>query len=533
MISGIQEAGQSEAELHAIAESIDCGILLLNAAGRVRLVNARLAQIFSIDLRALSRLRDLGAVHAEIRAVLADPEVTLDRWSAQVAGAQQPFMEEVELIRPERRVVERVARPVLDGQRRAAGWLEMYRDVTGTRLIQSKLLQTEKLAAIGQLISGIAHELSNPLTSIQGYAQLMLSRKRERERLLDAELIHQEAERAAGIIRNLLLFVHETQTQHGPVDLNEILERTVALRGYELKLENIVLTCELAQPPPRTLGEANQLQQVLLNLIINAEHAMKTARGSGTLHLRTRRQGLLRAVVEVTDNGSGIPREIQARIFDPFFTTKPPGQGTGLGLSIAYGIIAQHGGEIQVDTRPGQGTTFSVVLPLLAESGAVVASAAEHSVECESTSNAQGRRVLIVEDEPTVAQLIADVLTEEGHAVDILLNGRDALTRLQESEYDLVICDLKMPHMGGRALHEELVRTQNPARNHFLLVTGDTLARRTTEFLAASGLPHLAKPFLVEDLKQLVQQVMDKPGSKRYAPDPSAQPSRNSVRLQS
>ena len=412
-----------------------------------------------------------------------------------------------------RRTIERFGRPVLDAGGELLGRLEIYRDITGQKMVQSKLLQTEKMAGLGQLVSGIAHELNNPLTSIIGYSQLLLGRRLTAPQEADGRLIHQEAERAARIVKNLLLFAREARPERRPVNLNEIVERTLALRNYELRVENIELSQDLAQDLPLIVADAAQLQQVFLNLLVNAEQAIRQGSGEGSIRVRTRRISQGRVSFEIVDSGPGISQEIIPRIFDPFFSTKPSGAGTGLGLSITCGIVKEHGGDISVQSQLGHGAKFIVELPAAVQEVAQVSTlpgtlTTNRIPAPPAIRTARGERMLVVEDEPTVAHLIADVLGEEGHKVEIVLDGRDGLDRATAGNYALIICDLRMPHLDGRAIYRELVAQGSPMRHRLMFVTGDTLAPRTLEFLEKSGLPFLAKPFLVEELKAVVTRAL-------------------------
>ena len=204
---------------------------------------------------------------------------------------------------------------------------------------QSKLLQTEKMAALGRMVSGIAHELNNPLTAIMGYAQLLLSHGLRQDQLVEARRVFQEVERASRIVKNLLYFAREKNPERTCVNLNEIVERALALRSYELRVQNNAVECDLAPNLPQTLADPHQLQQAVLNLVMNAEQALVLSRGKGTISIRTRTKSEKRIALEIADDGPGVPKEIAPRIFEPFFTTKPPGIGTGLGLSIVNGIV--------------------------------------------------------------------------------------------------------------------------------------------------------------------------------------------------
>ena len=225
------------------------------------------------------------------------------------------------------------------------------------------------MAALGHLVSGIAHELNNPLTAIMGYAQLLLGHGLGPLQFSEAEKVYQEAERARRIVKNLLYFARENKPERTRVDLNEIVERTLALRSYELRVENIVVETDLDPGIPATMADPYQLQQVVLNLVVNAEQALLEGRGRGHVRIRTSHSSLpdgARILLEIADDGPGIPQADAPRIFDPFFTTKAPGAGTGLGLSIVYGIVHQHGGEVTFENQPGVGVNFMVDLPVVA-----------------------------------------------------------------------------------------------------------------------------------------------------------------------
>jgi CheY-like chemotaxis protein len=262
-----------------------------------------------------------------------------------------------------------------------------------------------------------------------------------------------------------------------------------------------------------------------MNLISNARQAIAEQGNGGTIRVKTKRVGDKRVLLEVSDDGPGIPQAIQARIFDPFFTTKPAGVGTGLGLAIVLSIVREHGGKLHLTSSLGQGTVFSIELPAAATAVdlpspiAAVSPArtaeAFHLPEALETVQASatlapwaGTRVLVLEDEPTVARLIADVLEDEGLRVDVLLDSHEALERAGRANYDLAICDMKMPELDGEHFYLALAGANNPLHQRFLFVTGDVLAAHTRDFLERHRLPHVAKPFRVEELIDKVRSVL-------------------------
>ena len=476
-----RKARQMEAEILSVLDAVEVAIVLFDSTGRLRFSNARFAQYFSLDILQVRKLEGFDELESLVAKRFRDPGMYSAPWRSFADGDGMPRHDELEMTRPSKRVLERFSRPVLDREGRQTGWLELYNDVTGEREIQSKLLQTEKMAALGQLVSGIAHELNNPLTTIMGYGQLLLGHGLTPPQLSKARKVFQEAERARRIVKNLLYFARENKPERTRVNLNEIVERTLALRSYELRVENIVIECDLAPNLPETMADPHQLQQVVLNLLANAEQALLEDRGQGHVWIRTHRIGGNRISLEVSDDGPGIPKEVGSRIFDPFFTTKPSDVGTGLGLSIVYGIVHQHGGEVTFENQSGSGARFVVELPLVAVQPRDPE--ASLSLGAEREPNVTRGRILVVEDEPTVAQLIVDVLREEGHQVEAVLDSQEGLTMLSRGSYDLVLCDLRMPRLDGPAFYDTLVRTGSAEHQRIIFVTGDTLAPRTLEFL--------------------------------------------------
>jgi len=506
----------ADAAATALSDSVPCGVLVFGSGGELRAVNSQFAEILVREKSELLALGHFDLLVERLSAGFAGPAAMAARWRERRERGEACW-DEIELISPERKNLERFSRPIVDRLGRRAGWMEIYRDVTGQKLAEGKLFHSERMVALGQLVSSVAHELSNPLTSILGYAQLLLRRRESKEREADVQRIVQEAERASRIAKNLLQFAGGAKPERAAVDLNEVVRRALALRAHELGLEGIEIQLEMDPDLPPVLGDAAQLQQVLLNLLVNSEQAIQHGRGRGQIRLRTRRVSGERLAVDVVDDGPGIAPESLPRIFDPFFTTKPPGVGTGLGLSIAYGIAHDHGGTVAVDSRPGCGAVFTVELPATSAPPLPAKSLSRAGLQTlpsgrRTAGAGLGRndRVLVIEDEPAVARLIADVLAEEGHRAEVVLDSREGLALIARKAYGLVICDLRMPYLDGRGLFQELLRRGHPLWRRFIFVTGDVLSPHVAEFLKTSGAPYLAKPFFIDELKEVVHRALNR-----------------------
>jgi two-component system NtrC family sensor kinase len=390
--------------------------------------------------------------------------------------------------------------------------LEKTREAYETlRRAQEQLLQSEKMVAVGQLISGVAHELNNPLTAILGYSQLLKSEDLNSSRGANyVDKLYKQAQRTHHIVQNLLSFARQHKPERAAVQLNQILEDTLVLREYDMKLNNIVVRREFDPQLPLTGGDFHQLQQVFLNILNNAVDAIQEKGGPGEIWLRTEAVGN-RLRVELTDNGPGVQNP--HRIFDPFYTTKPVGKGTGLGLSICYGIVKEHGGEIQVRNSPPRGATFTITLPLL-----VVPSPAPAADTSRATYAAAGK-VLLVEDEETVLQLEQEILVARGSAVRLARNEHEAIEILKQDSVDAVVASVKLPgetSPGGLYRWIEANRSDLAARVVF--TTSNTSEDQIPEAVRKSDCQILTKPFQIDEFCKAVQSVLPAPvagGSKR------------------
>ena len=404
----------------------------------------------------------------------------------------------------------------------AIGNAQLFAELEQT---QAQLIQSEKLSALGGLIAGVAHELNNPLTSVLGYAQLLQSTQGlSAEIRRDLDRISAQAQRAAHIVENLLTFARQRKPERTLVDVNDVLQTILDLRTYQLVVNNIQLKTELDDRGLLVLADPNQLQTVALNLINNAQDAIVEYRGSGTLTVTTRLVGNL-VRVEVADDGPGIAPEAMGRLFDPFFTTKEVGKGTGLGLSICYGIVTQHGGNIWAESSAGEGATFIVELPVAEREEE--APSEEDRTAPDVPPETRGR-ILIVDDEPDIIEMLGRAFSDDGYEVDVVGDAQLSLQRIVRARqtgqpYDLVITDIRMPNLDGRELYERLKRTQPDLAERVLFITGDTADPDTLTFLKQAGRRYVTKPFPMEKLRLVVQQVMAGSEQRRgteQAPEP-------------
>jgi two-component system NtrC family sensor kinase len=408
------------------------------------------------------------------------------------------------------RVLNVTVSPMAGGEPKARGLVLVVTDVTERRRLQERLTQSEKMSSLGQMISGVAHELNNPLATILGYTQLLGTKSKDPQTSERLETLRQEGERCQKIVQNLLSFARRREPERKQLSLNDVVKSVLALMGYQLRVDGIEVRSDLSPDLPSIRGDTHQLQQALVNLLANAQHALRQGGEGGEILLRSRPLDSGAVRLEVSDSGPGIPDGIRPRIFDPFFTTKPEGSGTGLGLSLVYGIITSHGGTIEAPPSEGSGATFLITLPAgRGRSGAALPASA-----AESGAPRRTGRILVVEDEEALAGMICEILEEDGHSAVAARDGREALELIGKESFDLIISDIKMPGMGGEVLFEEIQRTKSDLAARFLLTTGDTVSAESDRFAERCRLPLLRKPFDLDVLRRTVRTRLAAAGDR-------------------
>jgi two-component system NtrC family sensor kinase len=393
---------------------------------------------------------------------------------------------------------------------------DLQTQIEALRTAQDRLVQSEKLAAVGELVAGVTHELNNPLTAVLLYAQLIQQQDVTPELTHLAEKISSEAMRAASIVRGLLDFTRQRPTERKPVQINHIIEKCLDIVAYELRANSIQWSTELSQTLPYTLGDPHQLQQVFINIFNNAWQAMSASRKQGHLRVITsvglstflagRMDEPKMIRITIQDDGPGIPRDILLRIFDPFFTTKPEGEGTGLGLSICHGIIAEHGGHLWAESEVDQGAIFFIELPIIAPE--TNPPHEDKSIPVEMPSAVA--RILLVDDEASVLEVLALALKRKGFNVDAASDGTKALALLYRKNYDLILCDLHMPELNGPDFYRQIQEKDPDLACRIIFTTGDTITLDSRRFLEDAGTQLLAKPFALDELIARITAVLNK-----------------------
>src|SRR5881275_2180521 len=503
LVDSLAATADAERHLRLVMDAVPDAIAVLDRDGRVIDLNESAKRLLAAPPNA-------GAGRSVFASLEADAAATVrERLAAAFRGEVQRF--EVAGRREDgtKGLSAMLYAPVRE-RGEVTRVLALGRDITDQKHTEHQLQQAEKLSAMGQLVSGVAHEINNPAAIISGFAQTLLLDVVKPEQREMLQMIYDEATRIGRITANLLAFARAGGSQRTLVDLNDIVRRTFALRSYHLSTLNIAVTLDLAPEEPKFWADPSELQQMLLNLLINAEQALVAVQTPRAIVVRTAASEE-EVRLEVADSGPGIAPEIRAKIFDPFFTTKPEGVGTGLGLSICYGIAREHGGRIWADSLPGGGATFVVALPRDPREE----SRPEPTVPPRAAAPGGDLTVLVVDDEIALRNALLRFLARRGIRGEGVSEGAEALRVLQQRNFDVIISDVRMPGMSGREFLERLQRDRPDLVPRVVLSTGDTFAPDTAALLKQSGVPTVTKPFDFAMLERLLREVATRAAAGR------------------
>ena len=524
----ITERREMERRLHQqqefarrLVDSFPDLILVLDANAHYTFVSPRCKDVLGYDIEEAQNMAFGGRTHPE------DLPAANSLYQDIIAGRQSFASLEIRVRHKlgEWRRIRFNFSPLADEKGNIEGVVLSGRDVTDLKRLEEQLIQAEKLAAMGQMLAGVAHELNNPLTAILGVTELLRERQGEDDSTKrQLELTHRQARRAARIVQNLLEFSRPASPQKKPLDLSNLLDRTLQLHEHSLRRNNVEVDFRLQPDLPGVIGDANQLIQVFLNLITNAEQAIREVRDAGRIQIRAGRNGNQLAIT-VQDDGVGIRPESLPRIFDPFYTTKRPGGGTGLGLSICMSIIREHGGNIEAETLPAGGSAFTIYLPIAPVESPGTPSAPRKPASAPSGEVRQaadlltGRAVLVLDDEESLRMLLQEGLSAHGLRVGCAATTEEALALLERSSYDAFLCDLHLSSGGffvnGRESAARILEAAGAQKPALIYMTGD-LVEGSQEAEGQSEPVCLQKPFRVSDVLSLLREVLaDAPAETR------------------
>lgn len=488
-------------------------VLFAQASEGIIITAASDLRILELNDTAL-RLLGLSAVNADnptllsqcLRLVSSDaqPPRTGSEWFAALMEQHR-----VEVIRPDGTIIpaEVGGAPVnVEGD---TAYQFFFREVTERARLEQQLRQAEKLSALGQMISGVAHELNNPLAVVKGYLDLILSRHDVPDQTrTDLEKVAHESNRAAKLVNNFLSFARQQPSSQQAVDVNQLVQRVVELREVEMRLMGLQPVVELDLTLSPTHADGAGLEQVLVNLISNAVHALSEWPGPRQLKISTCEVDDV-IQIRVADSGPGIPAAVVPHIFEPFFTTKPVGSGTGLGLSIAHSIIAEHHGRISYEPAPEGGAAFLIELPVVFVESLVPSEAESFEFAPAVPAPADlAARILVVDDERALAELLGELLSVLGHEPVICCSPQQALELIEERSFDVILSDFRMPLMNGQQFYERVSERHPDLARRMGFLTGDVVAADTRAFLESVGNPHLRKPFRLDAVAKLVSDLL-------------------------
>ncbi len=486
-----EELKRTRDQLQIIYNGIKDYIFLLAPDCTVLEVNKSFLEAFNLTEEMVVGKKLFNLVYGFDKVI---PECNATNWKTPIPHRNRVHTND-------NRVLERYMFPVCDSNGRLLHRVEYIRDVTEETMLKEQLIQAEKLSSLGEILSGVAHELNNPLTGVIGYCELLLESSGDNSLKEKLGKVNNAALRCKKIIENLLSFARQHKIEKQYVNINDIVMHTLELKSYQLTVDNIAVITELDNHLPYTMVDPYTIQQVFLNIVNNAHLAMREKGGKGVLTIKSElNEQVIKA--SFTDTGPGISESNVKKIFDPFFTTREVGKGTGLGLSVSYGIIKEHKGKIYVKSRPGEGTTFVIELPLISQSDVAknnLRETLDTGIEIKGKKN-----ILVVDDEQTILDLVKAIVESIGHHACTASDARIAMDKIKNKEYDLIISDIRMPNMDGKEFYRKLENTRPELIKKIIFTTGDSINPDTQKFLKESMVHYFGKPFSATDLRNLI-----------------------------
>jgi PAS domain S-box-containing protein len=486
---------------HTVFQRIGDGVVVLNMQNRVVDLNPAAEHLAGYTgLEALGLPAEQIWTNWPTQAVLSEPaSKVIEGLVLECAGEQRTYTLHIYTISDDKnRPLNKVVLLIDITERKRAE--------EESRRLREKAEISSRLAAVGEMAAGIAHEINNPLTGVLGFAQLLAKRqdvpadiKKELKIIVDG------SNRVKDIVKRMLTFARRTEPMRTGTSMNELIGATLDLRKYVLNTANIEVIRHLDPDLPRLFVDPGEMQQVFLNLIINAEYAMKKAHGRGTLTITTeKKDDQIR--ISFKDDGTGMDEEVKAKLFSPFFTTKEVGEGTGLGLGLSRSIVLEHGGTIDAESQPGQGATFIITLPITNPIEKTKAGSA--AVTTAPVRKVKSAHILMVDDEEAIRLLVSTILSESQCVVDTTGDAGEALAKLECASYDIVLMDIRMPGMSGMELYARVIDKHPELAGKVIFMTGDSSDLTTRAFLEQKKLKFFAKPFDIETLLQKVNELL-------------------------
>lgn len=502
------ELKESRALLQTFFDHLPGLAFLASLDGRVIEANNFLAENFGLE--ALTRERLIGRPIEEVRP--AEWRETAESGHREMLEHHRSVQTTVEYALPDdtRRHLLAIRFPILNDEGDITHYGGMLFDRTEEEDAQAQLIasreslhQSEKLAALGQLLAGVAHELNNPLAIVVGRAAMLKESLQGTVHETAIEKLRAAADRCGRIVKTFLAMARQSGPSRSLVDLNDLVEGALDMTAYGLRSAGIEVVQDLAEDLPLTHVDGDQIVQVLINLIVNAQHAIEAGGKAGTLTIATRMDGMARQLqIEVADTGGGIPPAIVSRIFDPFFTTKDVGSGTGMGLSVSKGMIEAQGGTLELTANSAKGARFLVSVPLRR------AQPEPHTATGEQHGQSVEGRVLIVDDEREIAELLGECLLPLGLQSQFASDGREALALLESNAFDAILTDVRMAGMDGIAFYQEVQRRHPAIARSVAFISGDVLQSDPVKAAAIAGRPLIEKPFNPDQVRKIVSDLL-------------------------